>query len=46
MLFTNGTQIISNVKAKYWRKAHTFGIQVPKTFDEAYKIDQQTGANF
>ena len=36
-------QIISEFKTKYWRITHKFGIQVPKTVDEAYKIDQQTG---
>ena len=27
-------QNISKVKEKYWRTAHKFGIQVPKTVDE------------
>ena len=39
-------QIISKVKAKYWRTTHNFGIQVHKTIDEAYKIDQKMGTNF
>ena len=39
-------QIISKVKEKYWRATHNFGIQVPKTVEEAYKIDQQMGTTF
>ena len=39
-------RIISKVKSKYWRTTYTFGIQVPMTVDEAYKIDQQTGTTF
>ena len=31
---------------KNWRTTHKFGIQVPNTVDEAYKIDQQTGTTF
>ena len=38
-------RIISRVKSQYWRTTHTFGIQVPKTVDEAYQIDQQTRTN-
>ena len=39
-------QIISKFKSKYWITTHKFDIQVPKTFEEAYKIDYQTGTNF
>ena len=39
-------QIISKFKAKYWRTTNQFWVQVPKTDDEAYKIDQQTGTLF
>ena len=28
-------RMISKVKAKYWITTHKFGIQVPKTIDEA-----------
>ena len=34
------------LKEKYYRKIHNFGIQVPKTFDKAYKIEKKTGTNF
>ena len=34
-----GDQMISKVKSEYWITTHKFGIQVPKSVDEAYKID-------
>ncbi|GFH56846.1 hypothetical protein CTEN210_13322 [Chaetoceros tenuissimus] len=39
-------RIISKVKSKYWRTTHKFGIRIPKTVAEAYKIDQLTGTDF
>ena len=39
-------QIIPKVKAKYWITTHKFGIHIPKTVHESYKIDQQTGTTF
>jgi hypothetical protein len=39
-------RIISKIKSKYWRTTHKFGIRVPKTVAEAYKIDEQTGTNY
>ena len=39
-------RIISKVKAKYWRTTHKFGIEVPKSVDEAYAIDRRTGTTF
>ena len=38
-------QIISKVKSKYFRTTHKCGIQITKTVDESYQIDQQTGTN-
>ena len=35
-------QIIMKVKSKYWRTTHKFGIQIPKTVDEAREIDRTT----
>eukprot|EP00957_Ditylum_brightwellii_P022272 1681034-Ditylum_brightwellii.AAC.1 len=32
--------IISKAKSKYWRATHKFGIKIPKTVDEALRIDQ------
>ena len=39
-------QIILKVKAAYWRATHNFGIQVPKTVCESYKIYQKKGTTF
>ena len=39
-------RIISKVKTKYWRTTHKFGIEVPKSVDEAYAIDRRTGTTF
>ena len=36
-------RIIAKVKAKYWRTTHKFGIQVPKSGDEALAIDKENG---
>jgi hypothetical protein len=38
-------RIISKLKSRYWKTTHKFGIRVPKTVDEAYKIDQETGTD-
>ena len=32
-------RIISKIKSKYWRTTHKFGIRIPKSVDEAYKLD-------
>ena len=34
-------RIIANVKAKYWRTTHKFGIRVPKSVNEALAIDKE-----
>ena len=39
-------RIISKVKTKYWRTSHKFGIRIPKTVDEAYKIDAKLGTDY
>ena len=39
-------RIISKVKAKYWRTTHKFGIRIPKTVEEAYQIDRETGTDY
>ena len=39
-------RIISKVKSKYWQTPHSFGIRVPKTVEEAYDIDRQSGIDF
>ena len=36
-------RIISKVKSKYWKRTHKFGIRVPKTPEEAKRLDQENG---
>ena len=31
------------MKTKYWRTTHKFGIRIPKTVQEALKIDEENG---
>jgi hypothetical protein len=38
--------MICKVKSKYWRTTHKFGIRLPKTVEEAYRIDRETGPDF
>ena len=39
-------QIIGKVQSKYWRTSHKFGIELPKTVKDAYRIDRETGTDF
>ena len=36
-------RIVKKVKAKYWRTTHMLGIRVPKSVDEALKLDEENG---
>jgi hypothetical protein len=38
-------RIISKLKSRYWKTTHKFGILVPKSVDDAYKIDKETGTD-
>lgn len=38
--------IISKVKSRYWSRTHKFGIEMPKTVEEALRIDRKTGTDF
>ena len=38
-------RIIFKVKGKYWLRTHKFGIKVPHSVEEAYKIDAENGDN-
>jgi len=38
-------RMISKVKSKYWRSTHKFGIEIPKSVNDAYEIDRLTGTN-
>jgi ribosomal protein L31E len=35
-------RIISKVKLRYWKTTHKFGIRLPKSVEEALKIDRTT----
>ena len=35
--------IISKIKSKYWQRTHKFGLRMPKSVKEAYKIDDENG---
>ena len=39
-------RIIKKVKARYWAKTHKFGIELPKSVEEALRIDDRTGTDF
>ena len=34
---------ISKVKSKYWTRTHKFGIEIPKTVEEAIQLDKKNG---
>jgi hypothetical protein len=36
-------RIIKKLKSKYWRTTHKFGIRIPKTIDEAIRLDLENG---
>ena len=38
-------QIISKVKSKYWLRTHKFGIRIPKTVEEACRLDRENDDN-
>ena len=35
--------ILAKVKSKYWLRSHKFGIRIPKSVEEAKKVDNQNG---
>ena len=36
-------RIIGKVKSKYWQRTHKFGIRIPKSVEEARKLDPENG---
>jgi hypothetical protein len=36
-------RIIAKTKSKYWLRTHKFGIRVPRTVEEAKRLDQENG---
>jgi hypothetical protein len=39
-------RVIGKVQSRYWRTTHKIGIKLPKTVEEAYQIDEETGTTF
>jgi hypothetical protein len=35
--------MVNKVKKKYWRTTHKFGIRLPKSVAEAFRIDKENG---
>jgi hypothetical protein len=36
-------RIISKVKSRYWKTTHKFGVKMPKSVQEAFKLDAENG---
>jgi hypothetical protein len=34
-------RIISKVKSRYWKTTHKFGVKMPKSVQEAFKLDAE-----
>ena len=39
-------RMIKAVRARYLKRTHKFGLRLPKTVEEAYEIDSETGTDF
>ena len=39
-------RIISKIKSKYWDRTHKFGIRIPKSIDEAMKLDLENNNTY
>ena len=39
-------RILKKVKSKYWQRSHKYGIRVPKSVEEALKIDEETHTTY
>ena len=42
-VFKKRNRIISKIKSRYWTRTHKYGIRIPKTVDEAKRIDKENG---
>jgi hypothetical protein len=38
--------MIKAVRTRYLKRTHKFGLRLPKTVEEAYEIDRETGTDF
>ena len=41
--FLKRDDIIKKVKSKYWQKTHKCGARIPKSIEEAFKIEEENG---
>ena len=39
----NRNRFLSKVKSRYWKTTHKFGIELPHSVEQAFRIDQQNG---
>ena len=37
---------VSGAKTKYWMKTHKYGVRLPKSIEEAYRIDRETNTDY
>ena len=44
--FQKRSRIINKVKSKYWKCTHEYGIRLPHSVEEAFRIDEETGTGF
>lgn len=45
-VFRKRNRIIAKTKAKYWRTTHKYGVRLPKSVEEALRIDKETGTDY
>ena len=45
-VFKTCKAIINKVKSRYWKQTHKYGIELPKTVEEALAIDAREGNHF
>ena len=38
--------IVAKVKSRYWRTSHKFGVELPHSVEEAYKLDEKNGNDY
>ena len=38
--------IVAKVKSRYWRTTHKFGVELPHSVEEAYKLDEKNNNNY
>ena len=38
--------IVAKVKSRYWWTSHKFGVELPHSVEEAYKLDEKNGNDY